>query len=243
MIEVVLCTKPAVGNSVEKVMMTEQANTNSVEKQAEDSNLVITVEDDNTDDQDPTALRGKRKAVNKDYDSDLDKEKELANTDLMFSDDEFEYDPDDMNKRICQTVHNLNMQIKQSVPKPLLPDAWTSLDNMGKTTDLANPMHFSNSNVNRVSKDVGNEDSVEGLHDISKKLFESPFKTPTSTSRGKRGGSSTRGKKTMAGSSSSGAKRNRGVLPKVTSISCVLFLCLYTFIYCFNVLIFYLTTV
>jgi hypothetical protein len=135
------------------------------------------------------------------------------------------------------------MQIKQSVPKPLLPDAWTSLDNMGKTTDLANPMHFSNSNVNRVSKDVGNKDSVEGLHDISKKLFESPFKTSTSTTRGKRGGSSTRGKKTMAGSSSSGAKRNRGVLPKVTSISCVLFVCVYTFIYCFNVLIFYLTTV
>jgi hypothetical protein len=71
----VLCTKPAVGNSVEKVMMTEQANTNSVEKQAEDSNLVITVEDDNTDNQDPTGLRGKRKAVDKDYDSDLDKEK------------------------------------------------------------------------------------------------------------------------------------------------------------------------
>jgi Cu/Zn superoxide dismutase len=56
-------------------MMTEQANTNSVEKQAEDSNLVITVEDDNTDNQDPTGLRGKRKAVDKDYDSDLDKEK------------------------------------------------------------------------------------------------------------------------------------------------------------------------
>jgi hypothetical protein len=75
MIEVVLCTNPAVGNSVENVMMTEPANTNSVEKQAEDSNPVITVEDDNTDDQDPTALRGKRKAVDKDYDSDLDKEK------------------------------------------------------------------------------------------------------------------------------------------------------------------------
>ncbi|MCI60047.1 hypothetical protein A2U01_0081302, partial [Trifolium medium] len=89
-----------------------------------------------------TGSRGKRKVVGTDYASELDKEKEVADTDLIFSDGEYEYDLDDMNKRICQTVHNLSMQIKENVPIPVLPDAWTSLDNLGKTADRSNPMRF-----------------------------------------------------------------------------------------------------
>ncbi|MCI03825.1 hypothetical protein A2U01_0024866, partial [Trifolium medium] len=97
---------------------------------------------------------------------------------------------------------------------PVLPDAWTTLENLGKTTDLSNPMHLSNSNFKRVSNDSIMQDDIDGLHGISKKLFESPFTTPPTSTQGNKGSSSAKGKKAMHGSTSSGAKRCRSVLPK-----------------------------
>ncbi|MCH86170.1 hypothetical protein A2U01_0007024, partial [Trifolium medium] len=213
MIEVVMCTKPTNDNHVEK-----QAKDSNHVITIDDSNPVITIEDDKNEEgdkneeQDPTGSRGKRKSVSNDYDFEL--EKELANTDLVFSDGDYEYHADDMNKRICQTVNNLNMQIKQNVQIHVLPDAWTSVDNMGKSNDHSNPMRFSNSDFKRVSKDSITQDDIEELHGISKKLFESPFTTPPASSQPKRGSSSTKAKKAMTGSTSSGAKRYRSVLPK-----------------------------
>jgi hypothetical protein len=116
------------------------------------SNPVITIDDDKEEEQDLTQSKGKRKAGETDYDSELDKDKEAANTDLIFSDGDYEYHGDDVNKRICQTINNLNMQINQTVPKPILPDAWTSVQNLGRSSDLSNPMRFSNSNYRSNSK-------------------------------------------------------------------------------------------
>ncbi|KAK2402153.1 hypothetical protein QL285_051696 [Trifolium repens] len=137
-----------------------------------------------------------------------------ANTDLVFSDGDYEYHADDVNKRIGQTINNLNMQIKQATPKPVLPDAWTNIQNLGKSSDLSNPMPFSNSNYRRDSKGGTMEEDFRALNGISKKLFNSPFSTPTTTAQGKKGSSSTKGKKTMFGSASVSAKRSRSVLPK-----------------------------
>jgi hypothetical protein len=195
-IEVGLSTKPTTENTTEK----------------EVSNPVITIEDDKEEEQDPSRAKGKRKAVESDYESELDKDKEAANTDLVFSDGDYEYHGDDVSKKICQTINNLNMQIKQAAPKPLLPDAWTSIDNLGKSADLSNPMRFSNSNCRRDSKNRTMEEDLEALNGISKKLFTSPFTTPPTNSKGKRVSSSNNGKKTLTGSVS---KRCKSVLPKV----------------------------
>ncbi|MCI71847.1 hypothetical protein A2U01_0093110, partial [Trifolium medium] len=51
--------------------------------------------------EDPAGSRGKCKSISNDYDTELDKDKEAVNTDLVFSDGDYEYDPDEMNKRIC----------------------------------------------------------------------------------------------------------------------------------------------
>jgi hypothetical protein len=110
------------------------------------------------------------------------------------------------------------MQIKQVAPKPILPDAWTNIQNLGKSSDFSNPMHFSNSNYRRDSKSRTMEEDFQSLNGISKKLFESHFSTPTTTAQGKKGSSSTKGKKTMFGSASVSAKRSRSVLPKVRKV-------------------------
>jgi hypothetical protein len=110
------------------------------------------------------------------------------------------------------------MQIKQATPKPVLPDAWTNIQNLGKSSDLSNPMRFSNSNYRRDSKGRTMEEDFKALNGISKKLFNSPFSTPTTTAQGKKGSSSTKGKKTMFGSASVSAKRSRSVLPKVIKV-------------------------
>ncbi|KAK2409346.1 ubiquitin-specific protease ESD4 [Trifolium repens] len=107
------------------------------------------------------------------------------------------------------------MQIKQVAPKPILPDAWTNIQNLGKSSDFSNPMHFSNSNYRRDSKSRTMEEDFQSLNGISKKLFESPFSTPTTTAQGKKGSSSTKGEKEMFGSASVSAKRSRSVLPKI----------------------------
>ncbi|KAK2401310.1 ubiquitin-specific protease ESD4 [Trifolium repens] len=76
-------------------------------------------------------------------------------------------------------------------------------------------MHFqSNSNFRRGPKDTRMEVDASGLNGISKKLFESPFTTPKSSTQGRIGCSSTKGKKLTTGSTSVGAKRFRSVLPK-----------------------------
>ncbi|WJX88821.1 hypothetical protein P8452_70865 [Trifolium repens] len=106
------------------------------------------------------------------------------------------------------------MQIKQVAPKPILPDAWTNIQNMGKSSDFSNPMRFSKSNYRRDLKSRTMEEDFQSLNGISKKLFESHFSTPTTTAQGKKGSSSTKGKKTMFGSASVSAKRSRSVLPK-----------------------------
>jgi hypothetical protein len=195
MIEVVLCTK----------------TTNDVEKQTEVTNHVINLDDDTTEEQVPNGSKGKRKSLGNDYDSDLDKDNEAANTDLIWSDGDYEYHSDEMNKRICKTVNNLNLQIKPNVPILVLLDAWTALENLRKTSDLSNPMRSSNNNFKRVPNDNMMQDDIQLLHGISKKLFE----TPPTSSQGKRGSSSGRGKKALHGSTSTGSKKFRSVLPKV----------------------------
>ncbi|WJX51926.1 hypothetical protein P8452_38082 [Trifolium repens] len=137
MIEVGVSTKPRTDSP-------RPTTENTTEKRGEVSNPVITIEDEKEEEQDPSRSKGKRKAVESDYESELDKDKEVANTDLVFSDGDYEFHADDVNKKICQTINNLNMQIKQAAPKPLLPDAWTSIDKLGKSADLSNPMRFSN---------------------------------------------------------------------------------------------------
>ncbi|KAK2374107.1 ubiquitin-specific protease ESD4 [Trifolium repens] len=188
LIEVAVCTKPTNDNP-------KPSHDAATEKKDEDSNPVITIEDEKEEEQDPTQSKGKRKACDSDYESELDKDKEVANTDLVFSDGDYEYHADDVNKRICQTINNLNMQIKQAAPKPILPDAWTNIQNLGKSSDFSNPMRFSNSNYRRDSKSRTMEEDFQSLNGISKKLFESPFSTPTTTAKGKKGSSSTKGKK------------------------------------------------
>ncbi|KAK2353508.1 ubiquitin-specific protease ESD4 [Trifolium repens] len=204
MIEVGASTKPRTDSP-------RPTTENTTEKRGEVSNPVITIEDEKEEEQDPSRSKGKRKAVESDYESELDKDKEVANTDLVFSDGDYEFHADDVNKKICQTINNLNMQIKQAAPKPLLPDAWTSIDNLGKSADLSNPMRFSNSNCRRDSKNRTMEEDLEALNGISKKLFTSPFTTPPTSSKGKRVSSSNNGKKTLTGSVS---KRCKSVLPK-----------------------------
>jgi hypothetical protein len=188
LIEVAVCTKPTNDNP-------KPSHDAATEKKDEDSNPVITIEDEKEEEQDPTQSKGKRKACDSDYESELDKDKEVANTDLVFSDGDYEYHADDVNKRICQTINNLNMQIKQAAPKPILPDAWTNIQNLGKSSDFSNPMRFLNSNYRRDSKSRTMEEDFQSLNGISKKLFESPFSTPTTTAKGEKGSSSTKGKK------------------------------------------------
>ncbi|KAK2382560.1 hypothetical protein QL285_070086 [Trifolium repens] len=190
MIEVGVSTKPRTDSP-------RPTTENTTEKRGEVSNPVITIEDEKEEEQDPSRSKGKRKAVESDYESELDKDKEVANTDLVFSDGDYEFHADDVNKKICQTINNLNMQIKQAAPKPLLPDAWTSIDKLGKSADLSNPMRFSNSNYRRDSKNRTMEEDLEALNGISKKLFTSPFTTPPTSSKGKRGSSSSKGKKNI----------------------------------------------
>jgi hypothetical protein len=190
MIEVGASTKPRTDSP-------RPTTENTTEKRGEVSNPVITIEDEKEEEQDPSRSKGKRKAVESDYESELDKDKEVANTDLVFSDGDYEFHADDVNKKICQTINNLNMQIKQAAPKPLLPDAWTSIDKLGKSADLSNPMRFSNSNYRRDSKNRTMEEDLEALNGISKKLFTSPFTTPPTSSKGKRGSSSSKGKKNI----------------------------------------------
>jgi hypothetical protein len=211
MIEVGASTKPRTDSP-------RPTTENTTEKRGEVSNPVITIEDEKEEEQDPSRSKGKRKAVESDYESELDKDKEVANTDLVFSDGDYEFHADDVNKKICQTINNLNMQIKQAAPKPLLPDAWTSIDNLGKSAaDLSNPMRFSNSNYRRDPKNRTMEEDLEALNGISKKLFTSPFTTPPTSAKGKRGSSSSKGKKPMTGSVS---KRCKSVLPKVKILYC-----------------------
>jgi hypothetical protein len=149
---------------IEVVMCTKTTNDVSIKKDAEVSipvsNTVINLGDDTNEEEDQAGLRGKHKTVSTDYDSELDKDKEAADTDLVFSDGDYEYYPDEMNKKICKTVENLNMQIKQNFPIPVMPDAWTTFENVGRTTDLSNPMRFSNSNFKRVSNPM--MESAEG---------------------------------------------------------------------------------
>jgi hypothetical protein len=203
-----MCTKPTNGVSVEKE--TEVSNHVSIPL----SNHVINLDEDTNEEEDPTGSRGKRKSGRNEYDSELDKYMEAANTDLVFSYGDYEYDPDGMNKRICKTVNNLNMQIRQNIQILVLPDAWTNLENVGRTTDLSNPM--------RGYMETAPE---EGLHEISKKLFPSPFTTPPSNGKRKKGSSSGKRKKAMTGSGYCGARRCRNVLPKV--IFCIFFLSSY----------------
>jgi hypothetical protein len=213
MIEVVLCTKPT--NNVEKEtdveIETDVEKDTEFEKQTEVTNHVIDLDDDTTEEQVPNGSKGKRKSLGNDYDSDLDKDIEAANTDLIWSDGDYEYHSDEMNKRICKTVNNLNLQIKPNVPILVLLDAWTALENLRKTSDLSNPMRSSNSNFKRVPNDNMMQDDIQDLHGISKKLFE----TPPTSSQGKRGSSSGRGKKALHGSTSTVSKKFRSVLPKV----------------------------
>jgi hypothetical protein len=110
------------------------------------------------------------------------------------------------------------MQINQTVPKPILPDAWTSVQNLGRSSVLSNPMRFSNSNYRSNSKSRTMEDDFDALEGISKKLFASPLATPPTSVQGKRGSSSSKGKKAMTGSASVGSKRYKSVLPKVRKI-------------------------
>ncbi|KAK2351781.1 ubiquitin-specific protease ESD4 [Trifolium repens] len=58
------------------------------------------------------------------------------------------------------------------------------------------------------------EDDFDALEGISKKLFASPLATPPTSVQGKRGSSSSKGKKAMTGSASVGSKQYKSVLPK-----------------------------
>ncbi|WJX61833.1 hypothetical protein P8452_46886 [Trifolium repens] len=160
LIEVAVCTKPTNDNP-------KPSHDAATEKKDEDSNPVITIEDEKEEEQDPTQSKGKCKACDSDYESELDKDKEVANTDLVFSDGDYEYHADDVNKRICQTINNLNMQIKQAAPKPILPDAWTNIQNLGKSSDFSNPMRFLNSNYRRDSKSRTMEEDFQSLNAMS----------------------------------------------------------------------------
>ncbi|WJX20628.1 hypothetical protein P8452_10164 [Trifolium repens] len=141
---------------------------------------------DGQNDKDPEHVvnvsNGKRKFVDNKYESELEKEKELNLLDLTFTDEE---DDDQLNtlfqEPITQTASRFNLINKPSTPKPVLPDAWTNNDTMRNTADISN----------RVQQAI-----IEEL------------KIPT---QGKKGASSSRGKKTMTTST---AKKTRMVLPR-----------------------------
>jgi hypothetical protein len=151
---------------------------------------------------------GKRKFVDNEYESELDKEKELANIDLTFTDEDDDDVNDVINKTISQTVSRFTMLNKQNSPKPALPDAWTNNESRKNPTDLST--RLSTSSFRRVPNNIMDADP-DALNQISKKLFQSPCTTPNTTTQGKRGGSSSRGKK---GTTASVAKKGRMVLPR-----------------------------
>jgi hypothetical protein len=126
LIEVVMCTKTGVDNPVEADL--GQAAATAVDGQ---------------NDKDPehavNVSNGKRKFVDNEYESELEKEKELNLLDLTFTDEE---DDDQLNtlfhKPITQTASRFNLINKPSTPKLVLPDAWTNNDTMRNTADISN---------------------------------------------------------------------------------------------------------
>jgi hypothetical protein len=174
LIEVVMCTKTGVDNPVEADLAVDGQNDKDPEHAVNVSN-------------------GKRKFVDNEYESELEKEKELNLLDLTFTDEE---DDDQLNtlfhKPITQTASRFNLINKPSIPKPVIPEAWTS-------------------NYRRVEGNTMGDVDADTLNQISKQLFQSPYTTPKIPTQGKKGASSSRGKKTMTTST---AKKTRMVLPR-----------------------------
>jgi hypothetical protein len=202
LIEVVMCTKTGDDNPNKTVVgqATDMADATAVDarndKDAEHVNVG----------------NGKRKFVYNEYESELDKEKELANIDLTFTDE----DDDDIvntviNKTVSQTASQFHFGNKHNSPKPVLPAAWKNSEAIKNTTDLSNGMACATSSFRRVGNNAMEVDA-EALNQISKKLvFQSPCTTPKIPTQGKKGSSSSKGKKTMSASVS---KRTRMVLPR-----------------------------
>jgi hypothetical protein len=201
LIEVVMCTKTGVDKPNETVV--GQA-TNMADATAVDG-------ENDKDAEHVNVGNGKRKFVYNEYETELEKEKELANIDLTFTDE----DDDDIvntviNKTVSQAASQFHFVNKHNSPKPALPAAWTNMEAIKNTTDLSNGMACATSSFRRFGNNA--MDDAEALNQISKKLvFQSPCTTPKIPTQGKKGGSSSKGKKTMSGSVS---KKTRMVLPR-----------------------------